>query len=354
MKESKKSQKGRGALINPANRFLATEYAIEHPEAIDDWERESTGTQFYEEHGKTIVNKVKSPDIPIAWSLNPYQGCEHGCVYCYARNSHEYWGFSAGVDFESRIVVKRQAPQLLRELLSSRKWKGEAISLSGNTDCYQPIERKLKITRQLLEVCLQYRNAVGIITKNALVLRDLDLLTELNRHQLVMVYVSITSTNELLRRKLEPRTSTYEERFRILETLAKAGIPCGVMNAPVIPGLNDADMYDVLRKASLAGAKQAGYTMVRLNGAVSDLFRSWLKEYFPDRMDKVLNLISGAHGGQLNDHRFGVRMKGEGTLAELIEQQFRLYCRQFHLNEEKFSPDTSLYRREVQGQLSLF
>lgn len=347
-------QKGRGAVNNPANRFQMKEYAIEHPEAIDDWEQNKVQTQFYEEEGRSILNRIDSPDIPLSWSLNPYQGCEHGCIYCYARNSHEYWGFSAGQDFESKIVVKRRAPELLRDLFSSRTWKPAPISLSGNTDCYQPVERKLKLTRQLLQVCLDYKNPVGIITKNALVLRDLDLLQELAKNKLVSVYVSVSSMDESLRRKLEPRTSTYEERIRILSELSRHGIPCGVMNAPVIPGLNDAHMYEVLRRASQAGAKSAGYTVVRLNGAVGDLFKNWLSVHFPDRAQKVWNLIAACHEGKVSDSRMGNRMKGDGHLADMIQQQFDLYCRQFHLNETKFTYNLNDFVRLKPGQLRLF
>ncbi|MBL7767007.1 MAG: PA0069 family radical SAM protein [Chitinophagaceae bacterium] len=352
--QPKELVKGRGAQSNPSNRFHAEAYAIEHPEAIDDWEKEKINTEYFQESGKTVLNKVTSPDIPLAYSLNPYQGCEHGCVYCYARNSHEYWGFSAGVDFESKIVVKRRAPELLRELFSSRKWQPTPISLSGNTDCYQPIERKMGITRKILEVCLDYKNPVGIITKNALILRDLDLLQELAKHNLVSVFTSITSMDEDLRRKLEPRTSKYTDRLKIIETLSKEGIHCGVMNAPIIPGLNDNHMYEVLRRSSMAGAKSAGYTMVRLNGAIGPIFKDWLSLTFPDRAQKVWNLISDAHGGDVNDSRFGVRMKGEGNLAEMIEQQFKLYCRQFKLNEEKFEYNISDFVKLRPGQLRLF
>lgn len=346
--------KGRGAQSNPNNKFNMQAYDIEHPEAIDDWEKEKVQTQYFEENGKTILNRIDSPDIPLAYSLNPYQGCEHGCVYCYARNSHEYWGFSAGMDFESKIVVKKRAPELLRELFSSKKWRATPISLSGNTDCYQPIERKLGITRKLLEVCLEYKNPVGIITKNSLILRDLDLLQELAKYNLVSVFTSITSMDETLRRKLEPRTSKYEDRIKVIETLSKSNIHCGVMNAPIIPGLNDTHMYEVLRRASMAGAKSAGYTIVRLNGAIGPIFKDWLSLTFPDRAQKVWNLIADCHGGDVHDSRFGTRMRGEGNIAEMINQQFNLYCKQFHLNEEKFEYNLMEYVKLKPGQLRLF
>jgi len=350
----KEYRKGRGAQSNPSNKFAMDEYVIEHPEAIDDWEKEKIATTYFEEHGKTILNKVTSPDLGMSWSLNPYQGCEHGCIYCYARNSHEYWGFSAGTDFESKIVIKKKAPELLRELFSSKKWQPVPISLSGNTDCYQPIERKMEITRKLLEVCLEYKNPVGIITKNALILRDLDILQELNKHRLVSVFTSITSVDEELRRKLEPRTSTYADRFKVLETLSKAGIYTGVMNAPIIPGLNDIHMHEVLRRASLAGAKSAGYTIVRLNGAIGGIFKDWISLTFPDRAQKVINMISDCHGGTVNDSRYGTRMKGEGNIAEIIQKSFKLYTTKYHLNEEHFEFNLNDFVRIKPGQLRLF
>ncbi len=347
-------QKGRGAQINPHNQFTPMYYSKEESAAIDDWEINKLPTTYYEEKGKTILNKIDSADIPLSYSLNPYQGCEHGCVYCYARNSHEYWGFSAGQDFEQKIVVKKRAPELLREMFSSKKWRPTPISLSGNTDCYQPVERKLEITRQLLQVCLEYRNPVGIITKNSLILRDLDILQELQKHRLVTVYTSLTSIDENLRRKLEPRTSTYQQRLQIIEQLSKVGIYTGVMNAPIIPGLNDTHMYEVLRRASYAGAKSAGYTIVRLNGALAEIFKNWLQLHFPERVAKVWNLIADCHGGQVNDSRLHTRMKGEGAIAEIIKQQFEQYTRLFHLNEEKYEYNIYDFIRLQAGQLRLF
>ena len=346
--------KGRGAQSNPKNKFAIEEYIVEHPEAIDDWEQQKVTTQFFQENSKTIVNKVDSPDIPFMYSLNPYQGCEHGCVYCYARNSHEYYGFSAGVDFESKIIIKKRAPELLQELFSSKKWQPAPISLSGNTDCYQPIEKKLGITRKILEVCLNYKNPLGIITKNSLILRDIDLLQELAKHQLVSVYTSITSMDEDLRRKLEPRTSKYKDRLKIIENLSKAGIHTGVMNAPIIPAINDTHMYEVLRQASLSGAKSAGYTIIRLNGALGDIFKNWLSHTFPERAQKVWNLISDCHGGQVADSRIGTRMKGEGNTADMINQQFKLFAKQFHLNETSFTYNLQEFVRLKPGQLRLF
>lgn len=345
---------GRGAQINPKNKFLKGEYVQEHTEAIDDWEKTTRKTSYIFDESKTLVNKVTSPDVGMLFSANPYQGCEHGCIYCYARNSHEYWGYSAGLDFESKIVVKKNAPALLKKLFESKHWEPNVISLSGNTDCYQPIERKMKITRQLLEVCLEYRNPVSILSKNALVLRDLDLLQELHKYNLVMVLSSITSLDEKLRLLLEPRTASYQSRLKVVSTIAKNNIPTGIMNAPLIPGLNDNHIHDVLKAASEAGAKWAGYTIVRLNGAISEIFKDWLYKTFPDRAEKVWNQISACHEGQVNDSRWGKRMSGDGKFAELIKTQFKLYCRKFNLNQEKITLATDHFRRIKNGQLPLF
>ncbi len=347
-------EKGRGAQYNPKNKFLVNEYVQEHPEAIDDWETETRQTEYIYDDSRTLVNKVTSPDVSMMFSVNPYQGCEHGCIYCYARNSHEYWGYSAGVDFESRIVVKKNAPALLKKFFENKNWVPAPISLSGNTDCYQPIERKMRITRKLLEICLEYRNPVGVLTKNALVLRDLDLLQELNKYNLVSVFTSITSLDEGLRRVLEPRTASYKSRLKVVETLSKAGIPTGIMNAPLIPGLNDIHMHDVLKAASEAGAKRAGYTVVRLNGAIGGIFHDWLHKAFPDRAEKVWNLIRSCHEGNVNDSRWGNRIVGDGKFAELIKTQFTLYCKKFGLNEEHWVPNTNAFRRIKNSQLPLF
>ena len=346
--------KGRGAQYNPKNRFLKGAYVQEHSEGIDDWEQEERKTTYIYDESKTIVNEVKSPDVGMAFSLNPYQGCEHGCIYCYARNSHEYWGYSAGLDFESKIVVKQNAPQLLRKFFENKNWQPAPVSLSGNTDCYQPIERKMKLTRQLLEICLEFRNPVGLITKNALILRDLDILQDLAAQNLVCAYTSITSTDEKLRAVLEPRTTTYKSRLQIVSTLSKHNIPTGIMNAPLIPGLNDTHMHDTLKAASEAGALWAGYTIVRLNGAIGDIFKDWLYKAFPDRAAKVWHHIEACHGGQVNDSRFSTRMTGEGEFATMIRQQFKLYCRKFHLNETKFEYNLEAFRRIKNGQLPLF
>lgn len=345
---------GRGAQNNPGNRFLQGAYVQAFPEAIDDWEKEDRKTEFIYDQSKTLVNEVTSPDVGMLFSANPYQGCEHGCVYCYARNSHEYWGYSAGLDFESRIVVKKNAPSLLRKFFDKKSWTPAVISLSGNTDCYQPIERKMKITRALLEICLEYRNPVGVITKNALVLRDKDILAELAKRNLVRVFISITSLDEDLRRYMEPRTASYKSRLRVLDELTQAGIPTGIMNAPIIPGLNDTHMHDVLEASAAVGARWAGYTVVRLNGAVGPIFKDWLFKCFPARAEKVWNSIADCHQGQVNDSRFGNRMVGDGKYAEVIKKQFGIYCRKFRLNEEAIAWNTEDFRRAKVGQGTLF
>lgn len=346
--------KGRGAQFNPKNRFLKGEYLQMFPEAIDDWEGEERKTEYIFDDSRTLVNEVKSPDVGMMYSANPYQGCEHGCIYCYARNSHEYWGYSAGLDFESRIVVKKNAPALLRKFFQNKNWKPAPISLSGNTDCYQPIERKMRITRQLLEICLEFRNPVGVLSKNALVLRDLDVIQELAKLNLVRVFSSITSLDENLRLKMEPRTASYRSRLKVVDTLSKAGVPTGIMNAPIVPGLNDNHMHDVLKAASEAGAKWAGYTVVRLNGAIGPIFNDWLFKSFPDRAEKVWNMISDCHEGHVNDSRFGNRMVGDGKYAEMIRDQFKIYCKKFGLNETKMDYNTADFRRITNQQLPLF
>lgn len=348
-------KKGRGAQINTKNQYLKHSFVREESDGIDDWEEGDIKTTFYAENSKTILNEVKSPDIPMNYSLNPYQGCEHGCIYCYARNTHEYWGFSAGTDFESKIIVKENAPELLRKKFESKSWNPVPISLSGNTDCYQPIEKKLKITRKLLELCLEYGNPVGVITKNSLVLRDLDIIQELAKKNLVCIYTSITSLDEELRLKLEPRTTTYKNRLKIIEKLALQNVFTGVMNAPIIPGINDHHSFDVLRAAAEHGAKTAGYTMVRLNGAIGEIFKDWLFKVFPDRAEKVWHMIEYAHAGKVNDSRFYRRMKGEGKIAESFSSQFKLFCKKLKLNEERMQMDLSHFQRTPKdNQLTLF
>lgn len=345
--------KGRGAQFNPHNRFQEISYVKEHVEGIDNWEVENQKTTFIYGKSKSIVNKVASPDVGMAYSLNPYQGCEHGCTYCYARNTHEYWGFSAGLDFERKIIVKKDAPALFKKFLERKGWDASTISLSGNTDCYQPAERKFKLTRQLLQIALDYRQPIGMITKNSLVLRDIDLLQEMAKLNLCMVYVSINSLNEKLRQKMEPRTATAKQRLKVVEELSKAGIPVGVMVAPLIPGLSDHEVPAILKTVASCGAIGAGYTVVRLNGAIGPIFEDWLRSNFATRFDKVWHMIQSCHGGGVNDSRFGQRMIGEGNIAQLIRDSFKLHCRLNGLNVKKIELNTGLFA--VPGaQMQLF
>lgn len=344
--------KGRGAQIKTRNKFLKEEYVTEHIEGLDEELMSAPQTQLLYEHSKTIVNKVESPDVGMMYSLNPYQGCEHGCIYCYARNTHEYWGLSAGLDFESKIIVKKNAPQLLEKFLLKPDWQPVPISLSGNTDCYQPIERKLGITRSLLKILAQYRHPVGIITKNGLILRDLDLLTDLAKDNLVHVYISVTTLNEDLRQLLEPRTASAKKRLEVIETLSAHNVPVGIMNAPIIPGLNHHEIPAVLKAAADHGARTAGMTVVRLNGSIGAIFEDWLCKNFPDRFDKVWNQICSLHGGNVNDSNFGRRMVGEGNIADVIRQLFRTSRRRYFAGKEMPPINLTAFRRG--GMLSLF
>ncbi len=346
---------GRGAQLNTFNPFAQQRFVAEHDEAIDEEYELDRKTQYYTEHPKEIVNKVSSPDVPMLYSLNPYQGCEHGCVYCYARNTHPYWGFSAGLDFEQKIIVKPEAPALLERTLQRPAWKGFPISFSGNTDCYQPIERTLGITRRCLEVMYNYRNAVNIITKNKLILRDLDILSEMAKHRLVHVMITITTLQDDLRSKMEPRTVTGINRLNTIEQLAKAGVPVGVMIAPVIPGLNSKEIPEIIKQASEHGATEAAYTILRLNKDVEQIFVDWIRKNFPDAADKVLNQVADCHGGRVGDSRFGKRMRGEGPVSSVINQLFRTSVTKF-MTIRGFPPlDIELFRRvSSQGQLSMF
>jgi len=345
--------KGRGAQLNPHNKFLKDAYVKEHHEGIDDWEESDHKTTFLLEHSKTIVNKVDSPDVGMAYSLNPYQGCEHGCTYCYARNAHQYWGYSAGLDFERKIIVKKDAPELFKKFLEKKGWDATTISLSGNTDCYQPAERKFKLTRKLLEIALAYKQPIGMITKNALILRDIDLLKEMAKHNLCMVYVSINSLNEQLIQAMEPRTTTAKQRLKIVEELSKAGIPIGVMVAPLVPGLSDHEIPAVLKAAANAGAISAGYTIVRLNGAIGSIFEDWLRKNFPDRFDKVWHMIQSCHGGKVNDSNFGERMHGIGNISQMIKDTFKLHCRLNGLNQQEIRLNRNQFKIPT-AQTSLF
>lgn len=350
--------KGRGAQRNVQNRFLKQEYITEHWEGIDEdsllqGERK---TKLYFEHPKNIINKVESPDVPGPYSMNPYQGCEHGCIYCYARNSHEYWGFGAGLDFERNIVVKENAAELLEKTFRKKSWVPGPIMLSGNTDCYQPVERKLKITRRLLEVCLRFHHPVSIITKNLLVLRDLDILLELSKEDLVHVTISVTTLDEDLRKVMEPRTASAVNRLKVVRELSDAGIPVTVLMAPVIPALNSAEIPEVVKASFQAGAHNVGYSMVRLNGAIGVIFDDWIHRTFPDRASKVLQQIKDAHGGTLHDSRFGTRMRGEGNMADSIRQLHRMAVNKFGDGRKDFAFNLNAFQvpPEPDEQLKLF
>lgn len=358
MNEESQYIKGRGAQKNVQNRFFSEsqerldeflEYCHKEGESPDD-----NKTHFLEVFPRTIVNQVESPDVGMGYSMNVYQGCEHGCVYCYARNSHEYWGYSAGLDFERKILVKKNAAQLLEEKLKSKNWKPHTIVMSGNTDCYQPAERKFGITRQCLEVFCKYRHPVGIITKNALITRDLDILTKLAADNLIGVSVSITSLSEKTRMTLEPRTASIAKRFQTVSELSKAGIPVNVMIAPLIPGINSHEVLPLAKAASDAGALSIGYTVVRLNGAIGEIFSDWIKKAMPDRADKVLNQIRSCHGGSLNDSRWGTRMRGEGEFAQMMRSQIQLARTKYFSDRSFPEMNFSLYSQFKPGQLDLF
>lgn len=344
--------KGRGAQFNPKNRFLKNQQVKDELESIDDWTEPNPATVYLEDQAKSIVNKVDSPDVGMWYSMNPYQGCEHGCIYCYARNAHEYWGYSAGLDFERKIIVKKNAPDLLRKFLMKKDWECVPIGLSGNTDCYQPAEKKFRLTRGMLEVCSEFNQPVAIITKNAGILRDKELLQSMGQRKLVSVLVSITSFEEELRRTMEPRTTTASQRLRVIRELSEAGIRTGVMLGPMIPGLNDHEMQRIMEAARNNGASFSAYTFIRLNGAIKLLFHDWLYKNFPDRADKVWHLIENGHGGKVNDSRWGVRMRGEGPIADIVRQQFRKYNKLYQLDAERLDLDTGIFRRPgEQGRL---
>jgi DNA repair photolyase len=346
-------KKGRGAQFNTANSFSTHQFEPDELSWVDDdFPKPVLKTTFFEETPKQIISRPKSPDIGFSASINPYQGCEHGCIYCYARPTHEYWGFSAGLDFESKIMVKKNAPKLLEKQFQARSYKPVVIHFSGNTDCYQPAERTYQLTRQMLQLCLHYRNPVSIITKNALILRDLDILKPLAELNLISVAISITTLNEDLRLLMEPRTVTASQRMRTLNTLHKSGIPVGVMTAPIIPSLNDHEIPKLVEQAAKQGACWAAYTVVRLNGALGPLFTDWVKQTFPDRADRILNQIADCHGGQLNDSRFSTRISGEGQYAQHIAQLHRIACQKYLAGRRPPQLTTTLFRPA--GQINLF
>ncbi|MCX7727895.1 MAG: PA0069 family radical SAM protein [Bacteroidia bacterium] len=344
--------KGRASVNSPDNKFLKEKFQKEILWAIDEFEeKERVETKVIEVFPKTIINEVKSMDLSFMYSMNPYQGCEHGCAYCYARPTHEYWGYNAGIDFESVILVKKNAAEILDKELRKPNRVVSPIVISGNTDCYQPIEKQYQITRSLLQVCLDFKHPVSIITKNALVVRDLDLLISLSAYNLVKVMISITGVDEKMRMVLEPRTSTYSNRFKALKILAEHNIPCGVMVAPIIPGLNDKEIPAVLKLSSENGARFAGMTIVRLNDNVEPVFVSWLERNFPDKKDKVLSLIRSCHNGNLSDNRTGKRFSGDGNIASAIHQLFRVCYQKYFRDEYLFEHNCTLFNGQKSGDL---
>src|ERR687894_1167183 len=344
---------GRGAAGNPKNRFERIEVKPEPGEL--DAEEPGPETVYLRDVSRSIIARNASPDIGFDTSINPYRGCSHGCIYCYARPTHEYLGLSAGLDFESKILVKEDAPELLRKQLSSPRWKPQVLSISGVTDCYQPVEKKLQITRRCLEVLTEFRNPVAIVTKNHLVTRDIDLLSELAQHDAAVVAVSLTTLDDDLRRVMEPRTSRPIRRLAAIQALARAGVSVGVMTAPVIPGLTDHELPSLISAAAEAGAGFAAYTPVRLPHTVRPLFEDWLARRFPERKEKVLNRIRSMRGGRLNDSRFVSRMRGEGIFADQISQLFDISCRRAGLEGKRFPRlSTAAFRRLGEIQPGLF
>src|SRR5881397_1298398 len=322
--------RGRGASWSPANRFEKLHIDLTDADVVDVFrEIEATPrppTQYFRDGTKSIITRNTSPDVGFETSLNPYRGCEHGCIYCYARPTHEYLGFSAGLDFESKIMVKTNAPELLRAELASSRWQPQTLVMSGVTDPYQPVERKLRITRGCLEVLAKFRNPVAVITKNRLVTRDIDILRELAASNAVAVNISVTSLDQNLQRVLEPRTTSPQGRLDAISQLRAAKIPVGVMVAPIIPGLTDHEVPKILDACAKAGAQFAGYTIIRLPWAVAPLFEHWLEEHFPDRKEKVLGRIRELRGNRLNNSQWHTRMTGEGIFAEQIGSLFKIAC----------------------------
>jgi DNA repair photolyase len=348
----------RGSTENPANRFERLAYA-EDPEFVDDAPDDGDGTapalatRYYRDPSRTLIARNESPDVGFDASINPYRGCSHGCSYCYARPTHEYLGLSAGLDFETHILVKEDAPALLEKTLRAPSWQPEVIALSGVTDPYQPIERKLRITRGCLAVLAKYRNPCTIITKSSLVTRDVDLLRELAEHDAAFVNVSITSLDDQVRRVMEPRASPPHERLRAVEVLAKAGVPVGVMVAPVVPGITDNEIPALVAAAANAGARTVHRVMLRLPHGVADLFESWLARHFPDRAAKVMSRVRAMRGGHRYDSRYFTRQRGEGVYADQIGDLFELACRRAGVNRDAPKLSIAAFRRPGGEQLAL-
>ncbi len=347
----KPSIRGRGSQENPAGRFERIDFVADEDAPIADG---TPRTVYYRDQTKTIISYNQSPDISFDASINPYRGCEHGCVYCYARPTHEYLGLSAGLDFETKIFVKQNAPELLRKELRSAKWVPKPIAISGVTDCYQPAEKHFQITRKCLEVLREFQNPVGVITKSYLVTRDIDIFTDMARIGCASVVISVTTLDGELSRKMEPRASQPEYRLRAIAKLADAGIPVTVLIAPVIPGLTDHEIPAIMKEASARGAVDAGYVMLRLPYGVGDIFSEWLGRHYPDRKKKILGRIKSMREGDLNSSEYRVRMKGKGIFAEQTKRIFRVAYGKFGFAGRKAPLDTSRFRRDGPAQLELF
>jgi len=351
MQEIRPKIKGRGSSENPANRFVKIEYIPDEDEIAQGV---SPKTEYFRDTSRSIITFNDSPDVGFDAGINPYRGCEHGCIYCYARPTHEYFGLSLGLDFETKIFVKEDAPDLLRKDLSAPTWKPQSIALSGNTDPYQPAEKHFQLTRKCLEVFAEFLNPVGIVTKNLLVTRDTDILRELAKFDAALVAVSITTLDSNLARVMEPRASQPENRLKAIRQLSENGIPVMVMVAPVIPGLTDHEMPKIIAEAVKAGAKQAGYIMLRLPYGVKELFQDWLERHFPNRKNKVLNRIMSIRDGKLNSNEFFDRMKGKGIFAEQVKNIFDISCRKAGIVGNRFRLSTASFRRPGPEQLNLF
>ncbi|MEX2112124.1 MAG: PA0069 family radical SAM protein [Pirellulales bacterium] len=350
---------GRAAGIAPPNRFerVHAEFDVEQLVDADDLpDVRRLHTQFLPDNSRSLITHNDSPDVPFRYSINPYRGCEHGCAYCYARPGHEMLGMNAGLDFETKILVKYDSPDLLRAELGRDGWQGELIAMSGVTDCYQPAEREFRLTRGCLEVMREARQPVGIISKNALVTRDLDLLAPLAGENLAHVYISITTLDAELARTMEPRTATPQARLRALRELSAAGVPVGVMVAPIIPGINDSEIPAILQAARQAGARSAGYQLVRLPLAVRPIFEEWLMRSYPDKAERVFSLIRSTREGRMNDSEFGGRMIGQGNYAAGIARTFQVFKKKFGLDRSLPPLDSSRFvpPRATRGQMRLF
>jgi DNA repair photolyase len=344
--------RGRGSASNPKNRFETIERV---PDPFEDSDAVSSpATQFFPDTTKSIIAYNDSPDVGFDASINPYRGCEHGCVYCYARPTHEYLGFSSGLDFETKIMIKEDAPELLRVELSSPKWRPQVVALSGNTDCYQPVEKKRRLTRRCLQVFLEFRNPVVIVTKNHLVTRDIDVLSELARYQCVGVTVSLTTLDAKLAALMEPRASRPSRRLAAIKALSEAGVPVGYLQAPMIPGLTDSEAPAIAQAAALAGATFSGYVALRLPFAVKSLFEEWLQQHYPDKKEKILNRLRAIRSGKLNDPNFKSRMRGEGIFAEQMADLFQLARKKSGIQERWPELTTEHFRRVSKSQLELF